>query len=146
MVEGPARVALWLREIGAEADRRSEREWSVRVPSARRGAIAVALACRERSVSMRAFFMRGPDRRHEEVYRRLLRKHLDMEVWRFAVDDAGDIWLATEAPLDGLGARGLDGLLGLLSTIVDETYGSVMATGFDVPAGTPVGPPPGGAA
>jgi hypothetical protein len=144
MEDGPAKVALWLEEIGVERDRLSDREWTLRVPSARREVVAVALTCRERSIALRAFFLRGPDRNHEAVYRRLLRKHLDTEAWRFAVDDAGDLWLCAEMPLEGARTADLDGLLGLLSTSVDETFESTVRTGFEVPEGMRVsGRPPG---
>lgn len=139
----PARIALYLDQIGAEAERRDEREWSVRLPSQKRGAIGALLRARERSLSLTAFVLRGPDRNHEAVYRRLLRKNLDTRDWRFAVDDDGDVYLMAEAPLEDLDADALDGLLGSLCTLVDETYESVVRTGFDVPEGTEFRPPPG---
>ena len=91
---------------------------------------------------LRAFFLRGPDRDHEAVYRRLLRKNLDTRDWRFAIDDDGDLYLLADTPLDGLDVDRLDGLLGSLSTLVDETYESVVRLGFAVPEGTIFGPPP----
>ena len=66
-----ARIAHYLDEIGAEAERRGERDWGLRLPSEKRGAIGAALSVRERTVTIRAFVLRGPDRSHEEVYRRL---------------------------------------------------------------------------
>ena len=103
----------YLDEIGAEAERRGEREWGVRLPSAKRGAVTALLTARERTLDVRAFFLRGPDRDHEAVYRRLLRKNLDTRGWRFAIDDDGDLYLLADTPLAGLDVDGLDGLLGL---------------------------------
>lgn len=134
-------IQTWLDQIGAQAERRGPREWSVRVPSAKRGVVAVAIHARERTLGMRAFFMRGPDRAHVDVFRRILRKNLDMHAWRFALDEAGDLWLVTEAQISVLGYDGLDGLLGLLSTYVDETFESVLRTGFDLPDGARVESP-----
>jgi hypothetical protein len=140
----PALVNTWLDRIGADFERVDDRNWTVRVPSAKREIIAVALHVGERTLSLRAFFMRGPDRDHEAVYRRVLMKNLDTRMWRFALDDAGDLWLVADAETSVLGADGVDGLLGLLSTYVDETWESVIRAGFDIPPGMRVsGPPPG---
>jgi hypothetical protein len=143
-VDGAAdRIAGYLEEIGAEAERRGEREWTVRVPSAKRGAVAAGLALGERTLTLRAFVLRGPDRGHEAVYRRMLHKNLATRGWRFALDDVGDVFAVADAPLAGLDAGALDGLLGALSTLVDETYESLVRTGFEVPEGTEFRPPPG---
>jgi Putative bacterial sensory transduction regulator len=143
MDAAPARIAHYLDEIGAEAERRGERDWGLRLPSDKRGAIGAALSVRERTVTIRAFVLRGPDRAHEEVYRRLLRKNLATAQWRFAIDDDGDVFLVCDAPLAALDADALDGLLGSLCAVVDETYESVVRTAFDVPEGTEFRPPPG---
>ena len=65
-----------------------------------------------------------------------------MRHWRFAADDAGDLWMIAEAETAVLGADGLDGLLGLLSTYVDESFEGILRLGFEVPDGQGVGPPP----
>ena len=138
-----APISRYLEQIGAEAEPRGGREWGVRLPSEKRGAVTALLTARERTLAARAFFMRGPDRDHEAVYRRLLRRNLDTRDWRFAVDDDGDLYLLADTPLAGLDVDRLDGLLGSLSTLVDETYESVVRMGFEVPEGTTFGPPPG---
>jgi hypothetical protein len=138
----PARISGYLDEIGAEAERRGEREWGVRLPSAKRGAVTALLTARERTLTVAAFFLRGPDRDHESVYRRLLRKNLDTRDWRFAIDDDGDLYLLADTPLAGLDVDGLDGLLGSLSALVDETFESAVRMGFEVPEGTTFGPQP----
>ena len=140
---GAALIQVWLDRIGVDAERLGPSEWSIRVPSVKRRVIAVAASAGERTLSMRAFFMRGPDRAHDGVYRRALRKNLDMLHWRFAVDDAGDLWIIAEAETAMLGSDGLDGLLGLLSTYVDEIFEGLLRLGFEVADGQAVGPPPG---
>jgi hypothetical protein len=140
--EGPARIAALMAESGIEHERRSEREWVVRVPSTKRGSVAVGLSALERTLAMQAFFMRGPDHGHEAVYRRLLGKNMDMYAWRFAIDGVGDLFLVAQAPIDGLSGDALDRLLGTLAGYVDETYESVLRLGFVVPEGIVVGPPP----
>ena len=142
MADGAALVRVWLDGIGVYAERLGPVDWSIRVPSVKRGIVAVAARVGERTLEMRAFFMRGPDRAHADVYRRALRKNLDMRHWRFAADDAGDLWMIAEAETSVLGADGLDGLLGLLSTYVDESFEGILRLGFEVPDGQGVGPPP----
>jgi len=147
MDAAPARLALALDELGADAERVGPREWGVRLPSLARGAITAGIGCGERTVTLRAFFMRGPDRDHDAVYRRVLRKNLDLRDWRFAVDDSGDLYLAADLPIGEISADRLDGLLGQLVLCVDETFESVVRLGFDVPEGVRVtGPPPAPAA
>lgn len=138
----PARVARHLAELGADVERRGEREWAVQVPCLKRGSIGVLVTARERSVGLRAFVVRGPDRAHEAVYARLLRKNLAVTDWRFGIDGPGDVYAVADTPLDGLDAARLDGLLGALSAMVDETFESIVRTGFDVPEGTEFRPPP----
>lgn len=139
----PARIARYLDRIGAETERRGDREWSVRLPSTRRGAIGAGLVVGERTLSLRAFVLRGPDRDHERIYRRLLRKNLETYAWRFALDDDGDLFLVAQVRLEGLTADALDELLGAACTTVDEVYESLVRIGFDVPGETEFRPPPG---
>lgn len=143
MDAAPARIAHYLDEIGADAERDGERRWGVRLPSQKRGAVLVGLEVRERTLAMRAFVVRGPDVRHEDVYRILLQRNLRTRVWRFAIDDDGDVYVLADVPLDGLDGEALDGLLGALCALVDESYEGIVRAGFDVPEGTVFGPPPG---
>ena len=142
----PARIAQHLSELGADVERRGEREWSVQVPCTKRGSIGVLLVARERTLGLRAFVCRGPDRGHEDVYRRLLHKNLAVRDWRFGIDGPGDVYAVADTPLAALDADRIDGLLGALSALVDETFESIVRTGFDVPEGTEFRPPPAPAA
>jgi hypothetical protein len=139
----PARISAHLEEIGADTERRGDREWSVQVPCTKRGAIGVLLQARESTLTLRAFVMRGPDRAHADVYARLLRKNLAVRDWRFGIDGPGDVYVVADTPLDGLDADRIDRLLGALSTLVDETFESIVRMGFDVPEGVEFRPPPG---
>ncbi|MEW6582911.1 MAG: YbjN domain-containing protein [Actinomycetota bacterium] len=136
------RVQSVLDETGLECRRHGPRAWMVAVPLTRRGPLGVAVSAGERTLDLRTFVMRGPDRAHEDVYRRLLRKNLGLSVWRFALDDAGDVFAVADVPLEGLDADGLDGVLGLLATTVDGIYEAILRTGFDVPDGTVLTAPP----
>jgi len=138
----PADIEALLEAVGARPRRRAQREWGVLVPTAIRGDLPVHVLAAERTLAMRAFFMRGPDRRQLDVHRRLLRRNLSGYLWRFAVDDDGDVWLLAELPLPALGEGTIEQALGALSTLVDETYETAVRTGFDVPDDVPLGPPP----
>jgi hypothetical protein len=138
----PARITRYLDEIGADCERRGEREWAVQVPCTKRGAIGVLMTARERTLGLRAFVLRGPDRDREGVYGRLLRKNLAVRDWRFGIDGPGDVWALADTPLEAIDADRIDGLLGALSALVDETYESVVRMGFEVPEGTEFRPPP----
>lgn len=146
VADGAALVQVWIDAIGVDAERMGARDWSIRVPCATRGVVAVAAHAGERTLALRAFFMRGPDHAHAAVYGRALRKNLGMRHWRFAADDAGDLWIIAEAETAVLGADGLDGLLGLLSTYVDESFEGILRLGFGVPDGQAVTRPPHAAA
>lgn len=136
-------VGRVLDDMGVGAERVGPREWALRLPSDARGSVAVGIACGERTVTVRAFFMRAPDRDHAAVYRRVLRKNHDMHEWRFCVDDAGDLFLVASVPAVDVTEERLDDLLGLLVVYVDETFEATVRAGFDIPPGVSVsGPPP----
>lgn len=102
--------------------------------------MTVQIAVGERSATFRAFVMRAPDTRHEAVYRRVLRKNSDAAVWAFALDELGDVFLVANRPLDGMDDDTIDGLLGALSSLVDETFEGLVRLGFDIPPGVAVTP------
>lgn len=129
-----------LAEVGAQ--RRGMRQWAAEVPVGKRGPLAVAIGVGDHTVTLRTFVMRGPDRAHEEIYRHLLRKHLGTRLWRFAIDDDGDLYLAADLPLDGLTADVVDGALGLVAALVDETYEGILRAGFEPPDDVRLETPP----
>lgn len=119
-----------LDELGVPVAPAPRGGWVVRVPTAKRGEIAVHVDGGERTVTMRAFVMRGPDRGHDAVYRRLLGKNLETRHWRFALDRDGDIIAVADVPGAAMDASALDGLLGALSALVDEVYDGLLREGF----------------
>jgi hypothetical protein len=145
-VEASDTLGTLLARLGIEAERRSERDWAIPLPSAARGHITVGATCAERTVRLALFLMRGPDRAHAEVYRLLLRRNRDLDHWAFALDDDGDLYLVSRIPVEDLTLARLDDVLGLLVTVVDESYEGILRTGFEVPEGVRVtGTPPGAA-
>ena len=137
-----ALVAQLLEELDVGAQPAPGGGWVVRVPSAKRGDVAAHVVVAERTVTIRAFLIRGPDRGHLEIFRRLLRKNLATRDWRFALDESGDIYAVADTGAPGLDADVLDGLLGGLSVLVDEVYEGVLRAGFAMPEGVVVGAPP----
>jgi hypothetical protein len=107
-----------------------------------RGEVSVIVGVRERSVRLSAFLMRRPDRNAAEVYGRLLNRNLRTWLWRFALDDDGDLFAVADLPGVAMGDDLLDRALGALSVLVDESYETTVRAGFDVPPGTRFGPPP----
>ena len=107
-----------------------DRTWVVRVPTERRGDLPVQIVAGERHVRLSTFVLRGPDQAHAEVYRRLLRRNLDLDVWRFAVDDDRDIYLIAQIDRTTTAAH-LDAVLGLLAVTVDQCVQGLIDLGFD---------------
>lgn len=132
--------SVLLADYGAEPE--GPRQWTVQVPVEKRGPLTVAIGVGDHTLTLRTFVMRGPDRAREDVYRRLLTKHFATRVWRFALDKHGDIFAVADVPLNALTEESLDGTLGLLAALVDETYEGILRTGFDVPDDITLGPRP----
>jgi Putative bacterial sensory transduction regulator len=129
-----------LRACGAE--QQAPRQWAVQVPVEKRGPLAVAIGVGDHTLTLRTFVMRGPDRAYEDVYHRLLRKNDESRIWRFALDKDGDVFAVADLPTETLTESLIDGSLGLLAALVDESYEGILRTGFDIPQDTPLGPPP----
>lgn len=120
-----------------------EGDLTIEVPCEARGALRMGVRSTSSTVHFGAFFLRAPDRSHEEVYRRVLSKHLDSHIWRFALDHAGDLAIVGVLPRPGLTTETLDEALGALVLLVDGCYEGLVRTGFEVPDDVAVvGKPP----
>lgn len=135
-------IEIALRELGIAHRATGPGRWTIAVPCRVRGALAVGVERGDRHVRFESFLIRGADRDHEAVYRHLLRRHFASYGWRFGLDADDDVFVLAEIPADAASAERLDALLGGLSTLVDETYETIMRLGFAVPDGVQVGPPP----
>lgn len=136
------RLAAVIAGLGVEAVRSGPDEWAVAVPSEIRGEISVIVNLRESGVRLSSFLMRRPDRNHGEVATRLMRRNLRTWLWRFALDDDGDLFLVADLPVGAVDEVTLDRALGAFSVLVDESYETTVRSAFDVPQGTRFGPPP----
>ncbi len=136
------RTAAAIAELGVPTSVSGEDEWAVAVPTEIRGDVTVIVGVRERSLRLSAFLMRRADRNHTEVYRRLLNRNLRTWLWRFALDDAGDLFAVADLPGVSIAGELLDRALGALSVLIDEAYEPTVRAAFDVPEGARFGPPP----
>ena len=134
-------VSALLDDLGLAPRIAEDGVW-VAVPSERRGSVAVQIAIGERTLTLRAFIMRAPDLGHHEVYRRLLRKNHEAGMWAFSLDELGDVFLVASRPASSLDGEALDGILGSLSALVDETFEGIVRAGFALPPELPIGGPP----
>lgn len=135
-------VAQLIERLGIPGGPTGGGGWVVPVPCAKRGHVVAEITGSERTLTIRAFLIRAPDRAHLAIFRRLLRKNFSTRDWRFALDEAGDVYALADLPRDEGSADMLDGLLGALSVLVDEVYEGLLRTGFDVPEDVVVGAPP----
>lgn len=136
------RTAAAIADLGVPATASGESEWAVAVPTGIRGDVTVIVGIREHSLRLSAFVMRRADRNHAEVHRRLLNRNLRTWLWRFALDDAGDLFAVADLPGGAVAGELLDRALGALSVLIDEAYEPTVRAAFDVPDGARFGPPP----
>lgn len=104
--------------------------WDVSVPSYWREVIAVSMNLSDTHLRCDAFFLRAPDEKHDEAYALLLRKNSRAHVWKFSVNEVGDVSLVCELPRAAIDPDELDTLFGSLITLVDETYVPYMKLAF----------------
>ena len=109
---------------------RGETSWDVSVPSYWREVIAVSMDLNDAHLRCDAFFLRAPDERRDAAYALLLRKNARAHVWKFAVNDVGDVSLVCELPRTAIDLEELDTLFGSLITLVDDTYVPYMKIAF----------------
>lgn len=113
----------------------------VTLPSERRGSFLLSITPMERALMLRAFIMRNPDRQHEAVYHRLLRRSFDATDWRFALDEDDDVYLVAYVPHSAAAEDVLDGLLGGACASVDAVFEGIARVGFDIPDDVSLRPP-----
>jgi hypothetical protein len=109
---------------------RGKASWDVSVPSYWREAIAVSLNLSDAHLRCDAFFLRAPDEKPGASYALLLRKNARAHVWKFTVNDVGDVSLVCELPCTAIDLEELDTLFGALITLVDDTYVPYMKMAF----------------
>lgn len=104
--------------------------WALTLPGEKKLKTVVSVRVGERSVGLVAFVVRNPDENHEQVYRMLLRRTLELPGIAYAIDDAGDVYLTGRAPVEGVTDRWFDETLGAVLQASDGIFNEVLAAGF----------------
>lgn len=123
-------IDSYLRERDIRFERVSETEWAAQLRGENKHSIPVLIALGERTLAIESFFMRNPEENHEKVYRLLLRANMRTYGVRFAVDDAGDVFLVARVPVEAVTAAELDRLLGAVLAHADELFNPAISIGF----------------
>lgn len=100
------------------------------LPGERKLRTVVSLLVRRRVLRVRAFVIRNPDENHQGVYAYLLRRNLRLPGIAYAIDVAGDVYVAGQVPLEGLDTQVLDDVLGAVLGASDEPFNELLALGF----------------
>lgn len=119
-----------LAEAGLAADEVSPDIWMTALSGERKRTLPVVLRLADRSLHIRALLCGALDEGHAEVYRFLLERNQYARAVHFALDEAGDVLLTGQVPLAVLDADGFDRLLGVVLTVADEVYFTVLRRGF----------------
>lgn len=128
--DAAAAVEAW---VAGQPDLAVEREgdtWRTVLAGERKRTVPVQLSLGEHTLTGASFFVRAPDENAAEVYGLLLHRNLRTYLWRFALDDAGDIWLVAVVPLHAVTTDEVDRLLGQLLVAADETFDTALRAGF----------------
>jgi hypothetical protein len=82
------------------------------------------------SLHVEAFFCRQPDENHAAFYRFLLERSGRMYGVHFALDPAGDVYLAGRLPLAAISPEEIDRLLGCVLSYSDDNFDQALMLGF----------------
>lgn len=119
-----------LAEADLAADQVAPDVWLTALSGERKRSVPVVLRVSDRSLHIRAFLCGALDEGHAEVYRFLLERNQYAQPVHFALDEAGDVILTGQVPLAVLDPDSFDRLLGVVLTVVDEVYFTVLRRGF----------------
>ena len=107
-----------------------ERRWALVLPGEVRQAIPVSVEVGERSCTVRSFLMRGPRRGAAARHRLLLRRNLGTSRVRFCLDADDDVVLVARLPLAGTTVEELEGVLGELLSVGDQSFEPLVHVGY----------------
>lgn len=113
-----------------EVDEVGEDRWMTMLAGQWKRTIPLLIDLDERHLKVTSLLAGVPDEGHEDVYRLLLQRNQKPLPVHFALDDEGDIILTGQVPLAAVDERAVDELLGAVLAVSDETFNSVLRTGF----------------
>jgi hypothetical protein len=102
----------------------------VALPGERRLKTACWLTVGQHALEIEAFVMRKPDENHERVYAFLLQRNVRMYAVAWAIDEAGDVYLAGRLPLAAVTPEEVDRVLGCVLEYADGTFNQLLELGF----------------
>lgn len=123
-------VTAALEGLDLEPQELGDDRWLVVLAGEWKRTIPTLIEVDDRHVKVSSLFAGVPDEGHREVYEVLLHRNARPSPVHFALDDEGDIILLGQLPLDSFDANRLDQLLGGLLTMSDETFNTVLRSGF----------------
>ena len=129
-VPGIEDVVGALEAIGLEPERVAEHRVMVELTGQWRRGLPVMVTVEERHLRVTALLAGAVEERHGEVYGFLLSRNERAGDVYTALDGDGDVLLVARLPLEVVDVAALDELFGELLTVADETFNTVLGTGF----------------
>lgn len=123
-------IEQYLASQDLEYERVPPQTFVVALPGEKRLKTACWLSVGAHALEIEAFVMRNPDENHEQVYRFLLQRNVRMYAVSWAIDAAGDVYLAGRVPLSAVSADELDRVLGSVLEYADGTFNTLLELGF----------------
>ena len=123
-------IAAYLAENDLEHERFDENSFAVALPGQKRLKTACLLTIGRQALEIEAFVMRAPDENAEQVYGYLLQRNARMYAVHWAIDSAGDVYLAGKVPLAAISADEVDRILGSVLEYADGTFNTLLELGF----------------
>ena len=120
--------ALQAQEL--EWQRLDERTFAVALPGEKRLKTACLLTVGTHALEIEAFVMRAPEENREQVYAWLLQRNTRTYAVSWAIDGAGDVYLAGRVPLAAVDADELDRILGSVLEYADGSFNTLLELGF----------------
>jgi hypothetical protein len=112
-------------EFDPELDR-----WYVRFGCEGRDAATIYFDLRDRTLRYELYFMPAPANDPAPLHAWLLRRNRDIYGARFAIDDAGDVYLDGRVALEHLTVEELDRIIGVLYECTELWFGYAVQLGF----------------
>jgi hypothetical protein len=123
-------IADALASMELEFERPAENRFVVALPGDKRLKTACWLIVGTHALEVEAFVMRRPDENHEKVYEFLLQRNVRMYGVSWAIDAAGDVYLAGRIPLSAVDADEIDRVLGAVLDYADGSFNALLELGF----------------
>ena len=123
-------IAAVLQEQGLEHERFDDTRFVVALPGEHRLKTACWLTVGTHALEIEAFVMRRPDENQQQVYALLLQRNVRMYAVSWAIDSAGDVYLAGRLPLSAVTPDEIDRVLGSVLEYADGTFNALVQLGF----------------